>query len=366
MSAPASAPRATGGAGQLGLWIGLAGAAYLFRGLLLPALAASLIAYLLQPLVVRLEERGVRPAVATALWFAAGITVIVVAGFAFAPAIGRQVTAFSDALPAWTERLETVAEKGRADFRLQNPRLAALLPAAEPGWAQRFVEHQKGLVTGLAAEHGEAALLVLVVPIFAFFLVANRARLRDLAIGYLAPRQIETTVAIVGEIDRILGRYLRGILAESAVVGILAAIGLWALGVPAPLLLGVVTALANPIPYLGALISFLTASAVAVASGHGASSLTGILLLFGGIRLVDDLVVIPLVLGRSVHLHPAFVIAAILAGEQTLGVLGMVLAVPTVTVVKEVVRLLLEHRRSLQRPASTSYIRYLPIGHYVC
>ena len=61
-------------------------------------------------------------------------------------------------------------------------------------------------------------------------------------------------------------------------------------------------------------------------------------------------------IGRGVHLHPLLVVASILAGQEALGLLGMVIAVPLVTVAKETARLLLEHRRTLARvslPATT-------------
>jgi predicted PurR-regulated permease PerM len=71
-------------------------------------------------------------------------------------------------------------------------------------------------------------------------------------------------------------------------------------------------------------------------------------------------------IGASVHLHPMLVLASILAGENALGLLGMVIAVPLVTVVKESARLVLEHRRNLTRPHLPAAGTPAGTRHYVC
>ena len=84
------------------------------------------------------------------------------------------------------------------------------------------------------------------------------------------------------------------------------------------------------------------------------------------IRILDDLVVAPMTIGGSVHMHPMLVLVSILVGEQTLGLAGMVAAVPLVTVVKETARLLLEHRRNLARPHVPTVGKAGRIPLYVC
>jgi putative heme transporter len=74
-----------------------------------------------------------------------------------------------------------------------------------------------------------------------------------------------------------------------------------------------------------------------------------VLVLFLVIKVLDDTVIQPLTIGRSVHLHPAILLGSVVVGNHTLGVLGMIVAVPVATIVQETVRLLLEHRRMLAR-----------------
>ena len=100
-------------------------------------------------------------------------------------------------------------------------------------------------------------------------------------------------------------------------------------------------------PVVGPLLGAMMAGLVALTSGQGLARLVAIVALFIVVKLVDDTVIQPLTIGRSVHLHPVLLISSVVAGGQALGVLGMVIAVPVATVLQETIRLWLEHRRAL-------------------
>ena len=207
---------------------------------------------------------------------------------------------------------------------------------------------------------------MVLVPLFAFFLLRDGGRMVAYLMDRLRPLHIETTVAVWCEIDRIIGRYLRGLALDAIIVGVLATAGLWLVGAPLPLLLGAFTALMNPLPLLGMILSLSAAGLVALAYGYGLSTVGWIVALYLVIRLLDDLVLSGLTIGGSVHLHPVLVLASILAGENALGLIGMVIAVPLVTVVKEAARLLLEHRKNLARPHLPDTEKPTGLPHYVC
>jgi predicted PurR-regulated permease PerM len=323
----------------------LAIVAYVFRGFALPLLLALPLAYLLHPLVSRLEALGMRRSLAVTGVFTALALLALVAGFLLGPRLSDEAARVTSTLPPLVEQSLT---RAAADITASYPRVGQLLPAIpqQDGWlvdllAKRFTEPTLPL-----RQLGMVALLVVLAPIIAFFLLKDAARAFNHLIERLRPHHIETSLAVWCEIDRITGRYLRGIALESAAVGTLATAGLWLLGVPYPLLLGLLSALVNPVPYLGALFSLLIACLVALTAGMGATTVVSLILLFAAIRVLDDTVIVLLTVGASVRLHPLLVLASIVAGEQAFGVVGMVLAVPTVTVAKEVMLLVLEHRRT--------------------
>jgi predicted PurR-regulated permease PerM len=353
------------------LWIlGLAAAAgmvYLLRSLMLPILLAAGIAYFLNPIVMKVQDRGYRRDLATIALFVAFLVIVGLAGWLLWPRLKAEGHRIGANLPALTQRLEATLDAARRDALAAAPALSrALPPAGEPGWLEHWLEKQSGQASALLGQAGSFLFILILAPIFAFFFLRDGGRMLDGAVEKLSARHVETSVAVWCSIDQIIGRYIRGLMMESLCVGALATIGLWLLGVPYPLVLGVFAGAVNPLPYLGAILSLVASLLVAMATQQGAATLGLIVALFLVIRLLDDFVIIPLTIGGSMHLHPALVILSILAGEHALGVIGMVLAVPTVTVLKETGKLLLEHRRMLARRDDARLPVAVATTHFVC
>jgi predicted PurR-regulated permease PerM len=358
-------------AGGLAAWLlGLAAAGavgYLFRDLALPALLAALLAYLLNPLVTWAQGFGVRRSVAVAGLFVAIGVVLVGGATVLAPRLRAEGTALASSLPLLAATIERGIDRATAEIGQAYPALRRYLPRhEEEGWLAREIAARVGDIGELAGHAGTIGLVVVLVPLFAFFLLRDGGRMVAYLMDRLRPLHIETTVAVWCEIDRIIGRYLRGLALDAIIVGVLATAGLWLVGAPLPLLLGAFTALMNPLPLLGMILSVSAAGLVALAYGYGLSTVGWIVALYLVIRLLDDLVLSGLTIGGSVHLHPVLVLASILAGENALGLIGMVIAVPLVTVVKEAARLLLEHRKNLARPHLPDTEKPTGLPHYVC
>jgi predicted PurR-regulated permease PerM len=88
---------------------------------------------------------------------------------------------------------------------------------------------------------------------------------------------------------------------------------------------------------------------VGMTPGQGLAGVGRVVLLYLAIKELDDTIIQPFTIGRSVHLHPALLLGSVVVGSHALGVLGMIIAVPVATVLQETARLLLEHRRVLAR-----------------
>jgi predicted PurR-regulated permease PerM len=368
----ATSPGAADGRGRAGAplrWLVWAGAAvvvaYLFRSLALPLLLGALVAYLLKPLIVHAEGFAVRRSVAVTGLFV-GLTLLLVgAGFLLVPRFRAEGLDLAANLPELAARLEVGIDTGTRELVERYPRLRRYLPVDEPpGWLFRRIEERAGS-GDLASQAGAIAFVVLLVPIFAFFVLRDGGKMMGALLDRLPPAHIETSVAAWCEIDQIIGRYLRGLALDGLVVGVLAGLGLWLIGVPYPLLLGAFTALVNPLPYLGTILSVTAAAVVSLAAGQGLGTVGWILGLYLLIRILDDVVIAVVTIGGSVHLHPLLVLASILAGEHALGLVGMVIAVPLVTVIKEIARLLLEHRETLERAHRPVVAQSIAIEHYV-
>jgi predicted PurR-regulated permease PerM len=331
-------------------WAGIAALLWLARGLLLPVFLAAAFAYLLSPAVVWADTLAIRRSVAVGALFTLIVLVLAIAGFVLGPGLLAEGGALLERLPGLARQIDLGLDAVVRELAESAPAVRRLLPEGG-GWVQRFVLDRAPAEPGDLFERvGHLFLLVILIPFFAFFLLRDMHRFMAVAMDRLPPQHVETSVALWREINGVIGRYIRGLVLDGLVVGALAALGLWAARVPYPLLLGAFAGFANVIPFVGPLLSAAAAGLVVVLTpGQGLAGVGRVVVLFLAIKVLDDTIIQPFTIGRSVHLHPALLLGSVVVGNHALGVLGMIVAVPAATVLQETVRLLLEHRRALAR-----------------
>ena len=337
---------------------GVAVLAWLARGLVLPVFLAMVFAYLLSPVVAWADTLAIRRSVAVGALFALSITVLLGAGLLVGPRLGREASAVVEGLPALATKIDTALDAALRELVEAAPVFSRVLPEGG-GWVHRLLLDRPPEDPSEFFHHaGHLFLITILVPFFAFFLLRDMPRLITRAMDRLPPKHVETSVAVWRELNGVVGNYIRGVVLDGLVVGALAVLGLWALRVPYPLLLGLFAGVANVVPFVGPLLSAAAAAGVLLLTpGQGLAGVVRVLILFLVIKVLDDTVIQPLTIGRSVHLHPALLLGSVVVGNHTLGVLGMIIAVPTATILQETVRLLLEHRRVLARRSLPSDAR---------
>jgi predicted PurR-regulated permease PerM len=140
------------------------------------------------------------------------------------------------------------------------------------------------------------------------------------------------TKLFLSDVDNVVSKFIRGQLLDGLIVGILTSIGLWAIGLDFPVLIGMTAGIANIIPYFGPVIGAVPAIIVGLLSGSPIKALFAVLILLL-VQQLDSIIIAPKVVGESVGLHPVFVILSIIIGAY-FGLLGMLLAVPTAGIIK--------------------------------
>lgn len=316
-------------------------AVYVLRGVLTPVFFAFLIAYMLDPVVDRLE--GLR------IPRAAGITLVlsVVLGalglfvLLAVPGIVRDVLAFAETLPdrieAVLERIDPwLAEMGYevphtideavAQLDIDTGQIAGR--AAEPvaavlGW----------IVGGTASVLGAVAGL-LMVPIFAFYLLYDFDRMiagvRDLTPWRVRPFVVD----VAREVDEVLGQFIRGQLIVMLILAVLYAVGYSIVGVRLAVVIGIVAGLLSFIPYVGGAVALGLALLMAFLDFAGWNQVIGVVVVYGVIQILEGFVITPKIVGDKVGLSAVWVLFALLVGGEVFGFLGVLLAVPAAAVAK--------------------------------
>ncbi len=169
----------------------------------------------------------------------------------------------------------------------------------------------------------------------------------------LTPSKYEHELSnVLSDSRRLLTRYSYGVFAEVAIMMTLEVIGLTIFGIPNALLIGFLGGLMNVIPYLGPLIGASAGIILAILSQLGMGSYDSIvstifivLAVFGVANMIDNFVLQPQIYSKSVKAHPVEVFLVIIIGGKLAGITGMILAIPSYTIVKVVARQFMNHMR---------------------
>ena len=340
--------------------------AYIASDVVVLIIFSAALAYIINPLVRMVEAAAVKRNLAVTAVYLSIVVVFAIAAFLLVPRLRTEIANLSSA--RFTQQLDQSVDKLHREIIEEYPALLQVLgdPDARNERLNAFFERQTANLPNLLTHAVEIVIVIVLIPVFSFFLLRDSGKLVRLLMDRLHPDEIETSVAVWCEIERVIGRYLRGLAIEALVIATIAATGLWALGVNYPLVLGVFSGMANVIPYLGPFLSGTVVAMIAMIQFQSMAPLVKVMLLYLGIKLCDLTVIQTLTVGRSVHLHPILLVASLLIGGHAFGLIGMIIAVPIVTAMQEVIRLLLEHRRRKAGVRLPRHAPAVPIQTYVC
>lgn len=191
-----------------------------------------------------------------------------------------------------------------------------------------------GRTTDLLSGVFSGLIYVIIVPFVAFFFMKEGRRINHGLVELVPNAYFELFLNLLHQINGQIGGYIRGQLLAVTVVASLATLGLQIIGLAYALPVGLLAGLSNMIPYVGPLIGIVSASIVAIAIGGGSAMVTKVIILFLAIQVIDNVLIQPLVVARSVNLHPLVVLAVVMIGSDLMGLPGMLIAVPVTGILK--------------------------------
>jgi predicted PurR-regulated permease PerM len=298
------------------------GLLWVLKSALTPLAVAFLLAYLLDPLIDRLEAYRIpRPAAIVLLLAAWGAAVVVFMAFLI-PIMQKEVAtlAYQQSLGITfpgnlQEALEQLKERGTE------------LPL---GWIRSLLANIAGLFSNTVG----MLVGLIVIPVIAFYFLVDFDRLQEQMFGYVPPRYREYAAEKGRQVDHIISSFIRGQLTVCAILGILYAVGYLAIGIHLAIVIGLIGGMIAIIPYVGSAVAVFSASAICLLQ-YGID--VRIVLVVGWYTIVQSLegyILTPRIVGHSLGLHPVAVIVALLIGGDLLGFLGLLIAVPAAAVVK--------------------------------
>ncbi|MEX2281378.1 MAG: AI-2E family transporter [Gemmatimonadota bacterium] len=321
--------------------------------LLAPFVLALVIAYILDPLVDKIENRRVKRPIAVALLLVPLISLATLAAIFGIPALINQAGDVIDKIPAAIDRGIAWIESTRARLQrlplFRNQGMAGAFDSFSAERLGEYIQQQQAAIAGrvwggvLGVGKGVTTVLTILgylvlVPVLVIYLLLDFDNITLRALRLLPVPVRERSMPILIEYNSLLARYFRGQVLAALIVGVLTWLGLLIVGFPYSGFVGVVAGVFNLVPYLGLVVSAIPALVIAVLSGDPATALLKAGIVFAIVQVIDGTVTGPKIVGGSVGLHPVWVILALTVGSFFFGFVGLLLAMPAAVLTKLLVR----------------------------
>ena len=302
--------------------------AWIARDVIGPFVVAGVIAYAFSPVVsAGTRQTGWHRGIVVAIGYAIALFLIAAAAVLVGQKLLRELADLTrggpDALAALLHQLaggDTIVIGGQT---ITVQEIAEQLEAA----ITRIVG-SPGDALHVASEVGTFLLHAFLTIVVTFYFLLDGPRMGTFALRLLRPEVRPRAREILGRIHEVLGTWLRGQMLLIVLVAVVAYLILGPiLHIPNALAIGVLTGVLEIIPLIGPIVAGGIAALAAFAHG-GAGLAVVVIVIYVIIRQVEDQVVMPVVIGRAVHLHPVVTIFAVLVGLSAFGILGGLLGVP--------------------------------------
>ncbi|MNI00444.1 AI-2 transport protein TqsA [compost metagenome] len=304
------------------------------KAVLTPFFIAMIISYILNPVVNLLNQRKVPRTIAVLLIYSVFISSLTVVIMNVTPMFIGQVAELNEHMPQLTIKAQSLVDGINHN---------KLFPeSVRTGINHSFAKLESGISLAISNYMNNigstinSIFIAFIVPFLAFYILKDFQLIEKTALAIVPKTHRKETIKLLIDIDTALGNYIRGQLLVCFIIGLLAYVGYWLIGMPYALLLASIVAIFNIIPYLGPF--FGAAPAILMASTISFKMVLFVAIVNLSVQILEGNVISPQVVGRSLHMHPLFIIFALLVGGEVAGIIGLILAVPFFAVMKVIVQ----------------------------
>lgn len=316
---------------------------FIFSSILLPFIAGMALAYFLDPVADRLQKLGFSRLWATVVILLSFVVLLVLALMIIVPVLTNQFADLMKNMPDYISRLQT------------------LVTSFDPAWVEKtlgvsagqlrdglssLLTQATGFLTTLFKSLWSSGLAIInivslfvVAPVVAFYMLLDWDRMVATVDGWVPRAHVETVRAIAREIDRSIAGFVRGQGTLCLILGIFYALGLTVIGLNFGLLIGLLAGVISFIPYVGSLTGLVLALGVAFVQfwpdWMWVAAVAGIF--FVG-QFIEGNILQPKLVGKSVGVHPVWLMFALLAFGALFGFVGLLVAVPCAAAIAVIMR----------------------------
>lgn len=318
------------------LLVGLAWFFYAVRVMLAPFVLAAVMAYILNPVVVFFEIRGLRRDTIVLFLFAFLIAWAVLLSYWGLVAVWQDLPDLRSQWPIYMRRADEAVkglqlELGTYMWEIQEKQMLERATTGAMAWVERNLWHSPNVV----ATALNVLVTILLAPFIAFFFLRESRNTAQMFLDACPGVWVERFLSLFNKIDEVLGNYTRGVIIEAVFVGIFSMLGLQYVGLNYASLIGIASGIGNMIPFFGPVLGGAVGIVVALFQFGTVPGIAKVLLVFVVVHYLDSYILQPLIMKKTVNLNPVTVVFALMAGAHLAGVWGLVFAVPVASLIKE-------------------------------
>ncbi len=306
----------------------------------LPLAFAAGLAFMLNPLVDRLERARVPRLVGTILAFLLAAGVMTAVAVLLVPPIRQQASEFSAQVPSLydsvVDQLRVISNSLGVDLGPVWTSETIRAWIADPANQVTLQELLGGFGSGagrILRGVTETLAVVVLAPVLSFYLVMDASRFKRQARDLTPPRHREEVTYVGRQLGTAMGSFVRGQLLVAAFVGVFSSLGMYLIDLPFWLIVGGIAGVLNLIPFVGPFVGGALAAVVALFNGSLSQAVWAVLI-FTAVQQTDNHVITPLIHRTRVHLSPLVIVLALIVGGAVAGLLGVLIAVPTTAAVR--------------------------------
>jgi len=303
---------------------------YIAQGIIVPLVFAIIISILLQPVVNFFVRRRINRVIAIVITLF--LTILVIA--AFGALLFSQASRFSESWPILVDKFTAILNQtitwASGYFDIAPQKIHDWLTTTK----NELINTSSAAIGKTLVTVGNGILVLFLVPVYIFMILFYQPLLFDFIRRVFATHHQSRVSEIITKIKTVIQRYLIGLVIEAVMVAIMDSVALLILGIDYAILLGIIGALLNVIPYIGGIVAVALPMMIAIATKSTAWYALYVLAAYYFIQLIDNNYIVPYIVSSKVKINALFSIIVVLAGNALWGIPGMFLSIPLLAIVK--------------------------------
>jgi len=299
------------------------------QSIILPMVYATIIAILMSPAVSFLNRKGLHRTLAIGTVLTLSLLIIAGLIIVITTQSDRLAAAFPQLSLKFKELIDTIVVALVDRFNMDAMKIYSWLD----NFQSEFINKSGSYIGSTLNTVGGIIATSVLTPVYTFMILLYQPHLVTFIHKVFGSDNDHNVSEILTETRGIIRSYLVGLFIEISIVAVLNSIGLLIIGIDYAILLGLIGALLNVIPYLGAMIAMATFMLIALVTKTPVYMLY-VLIMYGVIQFLDNNILVPKIIGSKVKLNALASILAVIAGAAIWGIPGMFLSIPITAIVK--------------------------------